>query len=77
MKRVQSKPQSPSLPAKPDPQRARFEVGAPIGVIRADESYTLEEFKRRVGFGNAALRRARRAGLRLLQEGKRKATGRN
>jgi len=43
-----------------------------VGVIRADEAYTLDEFKRRVGFQSAALRRARRAGLRLLREGKRK-----
>lgn len=72
MKRDQSlsPPHSPAL--KPDPQRVRAETGPPVGVIRADEAYTLEEFKRRVGFQDAALRRARRAGLRLLREGKRK-----
>jgi hypothetical protein len=41
-----------------------------VGVIRADEAYTLEEFKRRVGKKDAAFRSSRRAGLRVLQEGK-------
>ncbi len=41
-----------------------------FGVIRADEAYTLEEFKRRVGKKDAGLRSARRAGLRVFQEGK-------
>ncbi len=39
----------------------------PPGVIRADEVYTLPEFKARVGFKNdAALRSARRNGLKVL-----------
>ena len=33
------------------------------GVIRPEELYTLEELKRRVHLGEAALRAARRAGL--------------
>lgn len=72
MKRDQSLSPPHSSPKKPNPHRNGAETGTPVGVIRADEAYTLEEFKRRVGFQNAALRRARRAGLRLLREGKRK-----
>ena len=69
MKRDQSLPQSHSLPKKVVPERDRGETG-PLGVIRADESYTLEEFMRRVGKKIAGMRSARRAGLRVLREGK-------
>jgi hypothetical protein len=37
------------------------------GVIRPDEVYTLEEFKGRVGFKDAALRAARRNSLKTLE----------
>jgi len=43
-----------------------------VGFIRADELYTLKELKRRLEFKDATLRRARRAGLRVLKEGKRR-----
>jgi hypothetical protein len=33
------------------------------GVIRADELYTIDEFKKRLGIRDATLRSARRAGL--------------
>jgi hypothetical protein len=39
------------------------------GVIKADELYTLTEFKRRVGLGDSALRKARRRGLPVYREG--------
>lgn len=42
-----------------------------VGVIRADELYTLTEFKRRLEFTNATLRSARRAGLRVYYVHKR------
>lgn len=42
-----------------------------VGVIRADEFYTLREFKRRLEFTNATLRSARRAGLRVYYVHKR------
>jgi hypothetical protein len=36
------------------------------GVIRADEVYTIEEFRARTGLGETWRRRARRKGLRIL-----------
>lgn len=38
---------------------------AASGVIRADEVYTIDEFKRRLRIRDATLRAARRAGLRV------------
>jgi len=39
--------------------------------IRDSESYTLNEFRRRTGLGVAALRAARRRGLRVTRVGSR------
>ena len=39
------------------------------GVIHRDEMYTLTEFKRRTNLKDAALRSARRSGLRVLRNG--------
>lgn len=44
----------------------------PPGVIRADESYTLREFRLRSGLGDYALRQARRAGLKITPVGKKR-----
>ena len=38
------------------------------GVIRADEVYTLAEFKRRMGLRDAALRSARNGGFQVYYE---------
>lgn len=38
------------------------------GVIRPDELYTLEAFKRRINFKDAALRQARRLGLKVYRK---------
>ena len=46
--------------------------GETPGVIRADESYTVAEFKRRSGLGDYAFREARRAGLRIVSVGKKR-----
>ncbi|MSR31274.1 MAG: hypothetical protein EXR99_07195 [Gemmataceae bacterium] len=50
---------------------ARSSPAFSVGVIRADELYTLSEFKRRLEFTNATLRSARRAGLRVYYAHKR------
>ena len=42
------------------------------GVIIADAVYTLDELERRMGLGVAALRTARRQGLRVCKIGRRK-----
>ena len=39
-------------------------------VIRADEAYPIENFRRRNSMGKHALRMARRAGLRVLRVGR-------
>lgn len=59
-----------SLGFDPRPHRVKAGISASTGVICADEAYTLEEFKLRVGKKNAGLRSARRAGLRVIREGK-------
>lgn len=41
------------------------------GVIRADELYTLEEVRLRLKLGSWAMRKARRAGLRVMRMGNR------
>jgi hypothetical protein len=38
-----------------------------FGFIKADELYTLHEFKRRLGLNDAALRAARRKGLHVYR----------
>lgn len=42
------------------------------GVIRADESYTVVEFRRRATLGDYAFREVRRAGLRVVEIGKKR-----
>lgn len=44
----------------------------PPQVIRADESYSVAEFKRRSGLGDYAFREVRRAGLRIISIGKKR-----
>ena len=41
-------------------------------VIRADEAYTVPEFRRRAGLGDYAFREVRRAGLRIIEIGKKR-----
>ena len=41
------------------------------GFVRADELYTLSEVQMRLKLGDAAMRRARRAGLRVRKIGRR------
>ena len=49
-----------------------------LGVIRADESYTVAEFKRRASLGDYAYGEARRAGLPIIKLGKKRyVLGRN
>jgi hypothetical protein len=43
-----------------------------VGEIRKDATYTLKEFKRRLGIGDAAIRQMKRAGLPLRKIGKAK-----
>ena len=43
-----------------------------LGTIRADEMYTLQRFKELTGMGAAALRVARRNGLKIRKVGRRK-----
>ncbi|MCC7419535.1 MAG: hypothetical protein IT428_04600 [Planctomycetaceae bacterium] len=42
-----------------------------LGIIRSGESYPLSIFGRLVGLGKAALRQARREGLKIRQQGNR------
>jgi len=39
------------------------------GTVRADELLTLQELKKRLGWGEHAVRQARKAGLRLVRFG--------
>lgn len=41
-------------------------------VIRADEAYTVAEFRRRTGLADYALRAARAAGLRVIAVGRKR-----
>lgn len=41
------------------------------GIIRKEESYTLQEFLRRVAWRRAAFRAARKRGLKVVQSGAR------
>ena len=43
-----------------------------VGEIRKDATYTLKEFKRRLGIGDAAIRQMKREGLPLRKIGKAK-----
>ncbi len=51
---------------------ARIAVSSDEGCISADVLYTLPELKRRLGLGDAALRSARRRGLKMTLIGRRK-----
>ncbi len=42
------------------------------GVIRADESYTQAEFKKRAGLGEHAFKQVRRDGLTIIAVGKKR-----
>jgi len=42
-----------------------------LGEIRGDSVYTLDEIKKRLGLGIAAMRSARRQGLRVRRVGRR------
>ena len=55
-------------------RRPRERPGGPglSGSIRADELLTLRELKARLGWGEHAVRQARRAGLRLIPFGREK-----
>ncbi|GAB5442076.1 MAG: hypothetical protein Fues2KO_24250 [Fuerstiella sp.] len=46
-------------------------VATPVGPIRDDESYPIQEFQRRSGLGKQALRQARRKGLTSVRVGNR------
>jgi hypothetical protein len=48
-----------------------MKAGKRPGVVRADELYTLDELKRRLGVEVYALRQMKRAGLRVVQFGRR------
>lgn len=41
-------------------------------VIRADEAYSVAEFRRRVGLGDNSFRHARKAGLRVVMFGQKR-----
>lgn len=43
-----------------------------LGAIRADEAYRLDEFKRRLGLNDDAMRKARRKGLKARRVGRRR-----
>ena len=43
-----------------------------VGEIRKDATYTLKEFKRRLGIGDAAVRQMKKEGLPLRKIGKAK-----
>lgn len=44
-------------------------IGDGIAPIRADEAYQIDLFQERVGLGDSALRRAERAGLKVVVVG--------
>jgi hypothetical protein len=58
------------------PDNADYEVGLPAqrppGVISLNEIYTLDEARARLGWSQSALRAAKRRGLNLLVNGKRR-----
>jgi hypothetical protein len=51
--------------------KKKAECGSRTSFIKSDEVYTLEEFTRRTGLRDWAMRTARRAGLRTVRVGKR------
>jgi hypothetical protein len=52
--------------------RQRPTAAGPTGSVQAGEVLTLAELKRRLGWGEHAIRQARRAGLRLIPFGREK-----
>ena len=46
--------------------------GRSPGVIRADECYTVPELRRRAALGDYAFREARKAGLRIVEFGRKR-----
>lgn len=51
------------------PKKGSSKKAASTGPIRADEIYTLDDFKARVRWSQHAMRSARRRGLRVFLEG--------
>ncbi len=47
-------------------------MNLPPGVIRADEVYTVSEFRKRSGLGDFAFRKVRQSGLRIVDVGKKR-----
>lgn len=47
------------------PRGVEHRAAIPSGVIRADELYTIDEFKKRLGIKDSTLRAARRAGFSI------------
>jgi len=62
---------NPAHPSSRGPRRQRASLGAG-GSIQAGEVMTLQELKRRLGWGEHAIRQARKAGLRLIPFGREK-----
>jgi hypothetical protein len=58
--------------ASPSVTTRALTADATLGVIRADEVYSLREFARRFRWGEHALRQARAAGLRTATFGREK-----
>ena len=57
---------------KPRPATAADPRPPAVGVIRGDEVYRLQEFQRRFGWREHAVRQARAAGLRMISFGREK-----
>ena len=53
------------------PKPAATNASERPGEIAADSMYTLEEIQKRLGLGQAAMRTARRAGLKVRRIGRR------
>jgi hypothetical protein len=59
------------MSAKVPPIRTAGPKIIPTGPIRADESYSLDDFLARTGWRRAAFRQAKLAGLRFVRAGNR------
>lgn len=56
-------------PSVASPTSSSRTVSVPVsGMIRSDELYTIEEFKRRLGLKDAAIRSARSKKFRVIHE---------
>jgi hypothetical protein len=62
----------PAKPSSAPAARSPKANESSLGVISADDLYTLSELKLRLGLGRWALRQARRAGLRFFVIGRKK-----